>query len=53
MLETARTLLTDNGFTGWEVVDESTLSCPHGHTIEWDGSCPDGCVSPLLELGLI
>jgi hypothetical protein len=29
------------------------LICPHGHTIEQDGRCPEGCVSPLRELGLI
>ena len=38
---------------GWEVEDESVLICPHGHCIEYDGTCPDGCVSPLVEMGLI
>ena len=28
-----------------------TLTCPHGHQIEPDGTCPDGCVSPLKERG--
>lgn len=36
----------------WEVHDE-ILTCPHGHRIELDGNCPDGCVSPLREQGLI
>jgi hypothetical protein len=26
------------------------LICPHGHTIEVDGNCPEGCVSPLQGL---
>lgn len=30
-----------------------TLTCPHGDTIEQDGSCHEGCVSPLIELGMI
>lgn len=30
-----------------------TLVCPHGHNIEQDGKCPDGCESPLLKAGLI
>ena len=30
-----------------------TLTCPHGHMIEQDGTCPEGCVSPLIEEGLI
>jgi len=30
-----------------------TLTCPHGHTIEQDGVCPEGCESPLMGLGLI
>lgn len=30
-----------------------TLVCPCGHTIEQDGRCPDGCVSPLRTMGLI
>lgn len=33
--------------------DDVTLTCPHGHRIEHDGECPDGCVSPLREMGLI
>jgi hypothetical protein len=33
--------------------DDATLTCKHGHTIEYDGECPDGCVSPLMALGLI
>jgi hypothetical protein len=38
---------------GWEVLDESTMICPHGDLIEWDGHCPEGCASPLMGLGLI
>jgi HD domain len=26
-----------------------TLTCPHGHTIEPDADCPDGCRNPLTE----
>jgi hypothetical protein len=37
----------------WEVQDESTLICPHGNPIEWDGYCPNGCESPLRAAGLI
>lgn len=36
----------------WDVEDE-LLICPHGHVIELDGACPDGCVSPLRDQGLI
>lgn len=36
----------------WEFEDE-LLVCPHGHVIELDGTCPDGCVSPLRRQGLI
>ena len=25
-----------------------TLTCPHGISIEPDGRCPKGCVSPLI-----
>jgi hypothetical protein len=32
---------------------DSCLVCPCGYTIEQDGVCPDGCVSPLRRLGLI
>ncbi len=37
---------------GWEA-DDDLLVCPHGHVIEQDGECPEGCVSPLKEMGLI
>jgi hypothetical protein len=29
------------------------LKCPHGHIIEHDGRCLEGCVSPLLKAGLV
>jgi hypothetical protein len=41
---------------GWETDGmgfDSLLICPHGHTIEQDGKCPEGCVSPLREMGMI
>lgn len=39
---------------GWEADDDgAVLYCPHGEAIEPDGQCPDGCVSPLVTLGLI
>lgn len=43
---------------GWYVYDPQmgsscTLECPHGHVIEQDGRCPEGCSSPLLDLGFI
>ncbi len=37
---------------GW-TADDDLLICPHGHMIEQDGECPEGCVSPLLAYGLI
>ena len=33
--------------------DSSCLICPHGWMIEQDGTCPEGCVSPLMTYGLI
>lgn len=41
---------------GWETDGyglDALLICPCGHTIEQDGRCPDGCVSPLRAAGLI
>lgn len=40
-------------YPDFEVVDDAIIVCPHGHSIEYDGRCPDGCESPLLTLGLI
>lgn len=43
-------------FPDWETDgfgDSSCLICPHGYTIEQDGECPEGCVSPLITMGLI
>lgn len=53
MDEIAQQLLDENGYEDWTVEDDSILVCPHGNCIEWDGACPDGCLSPLRELGLI
>lgn len=42
---------------GWETEggygDDDNLVCPHGHVIEQDGRCHEGCVSPLRAAGLI
>lgn len=35
---------------GWEHDGfgfDALLVCPHGHKIEMDGVCPEGCVSPI------
>jgi len=32
---------------------DSLLECPCGYMIEQDGRCPDGCVSPLITMGLM
>jgi hypothetical protein len=49
MLEELAELLPE----GWELVDDAELVCPHGHPIELDGHCPEGCESPLREAGII
>lgn len=41
---------------GWQTDGyglDALLICPCGNTIEQDGRCPQGCVSPLREQGLI
>jgi len=43
---------------GWSIDSavyglDCNLICPCGYMIEQDGECPDGCVSPLREMGLI
>jgi hypothetical protein len=53
MEELAVMLLEENGFDNWEVESDVTLICPCGDTIEWDGTCSDGCVSPLIQLGVM
>jgi hypothetical protein len=45
-------ILASLGFDDWEG-DMDILTCPHGWTIELDGGCPDGCISPLRQLGMI
>lgn len=45
-------VLDELGYDDWEA-DDDLLVCPHGSTIELDGSCPEGCVSPLREEGMI
>lgn len=40
---------------GWTTdgLGPEVLICPHGHRIEQDGECPEGCVSPLRAWGMI
>ena len=38
---------------GWYVENDAVLVCPHGYMIEYDGECPEGCVSPIRVMGLI
>lgn len=45
-------ILADLGFPDWEG-DMDVLTCPCGWTIELDGRCPDGCVSPFIASGLL
>jgi len=49
-------VLQENGYDEWNTDGygmSSVLICPHGHRIEQDGKCPDGCISPLREMGMI
>ena len=43
------TLLTD----GWQQNRLGDLICPCGNTIELDGKCPNGHISPLRQHGYI
>jgi len=48
--------LNQHGYSDWQTDGyglSSVLICPHGHRVEQDGNCPDGCVSPLKEVGMI
>ena len=45
-------ILASFGFDEWEG-DMDVLVCPCGYTIELDGMCPQGHVSPLIEMGMI
>lgn len=54
MLDEIRAMLPD----GWEIHDpdmflEFLLECPCGNVIEQDGTCQEGCESPLRAAGLI
>lgn len=49
-------LLAEMGFDEWTTDGmgmDSLLECPCGFTIEQDGRCPNGCVSPLRAMGMI
>ena len=55
-MQTTNDILNDILPDGWEHDGygfDSCLICPHGEVIEQDGYCPEGCVSPLMEMGLI
>lgn len=52
-IDTLQEMLWSMGYDEWEIMDESCLITPNGHTIEWDGVSPDGERSPLMSLGII
>jgi hypothetical protein len=40
--------------TAWEVgYYGDSFICPCGDEIELDGKCPQGCISPMMSLGMI
>ena len=44
----------DPALRGWEVVSDVSICCAeHGYDIEWDGVCPEGCVSAIRQMGWI
>ena len=45
-------ILQQLGATDWDYA-EGFLICPCGDQIEDDGRCPEGCVSPFVEAGII
>lgn len=54
IIETLNELLPE----GWEhnadiYGFDFNLICPHGHEIEQDGMCYEGCESPLLTMGFM
>lgn len=55
MMGMKRQVLENHGYMdeGWDISPSGVLICPHGHLIEDDGECPEGCESPILEMGLI
>lgn len=48
-----RAVLEDRGYTDWQLDMYGDLICPHGHSVEDDGTCHEGCVSPLRQEGMI
>lgn len=46
-------ILDTLGADDWEVSPIGDLICPCGNNVELDGTCPEGCESPLLQHGVI
>jgi hypothetical protein len=48
-------LLAATGYSDWSTdgLGDEVLICPHGNRVEPDGVSFDGCVSPLIEMGLL
>jgi len=36
----------------WSVLNGAVLICPHGHRVEYDGKCFEGCTSPFILMGI-
>lgn len=52
-IELLQSMINDAGLEGWEVISEVSIDCPHGYSIEHDGTCPEGCVSAVRQIGMI
>ena len=53
MYDTMKQNFLDEYAPDWEVSPVGVLVCPHGHLVEDDGQCQEGCVSPMREMGII
>lgn len=52
--QTLNAVLAELGYDDWRAGWlGDMLVCPHDHEVELDGTCNEGCVSPLIEHGLI
>lgn len=53
MIALTKHVIKNNGYNEWTIDQFGQAVCPCGNSIEIDGKCPNGHISPVRQEGMI